>query len=223
MEQCDEKNKIYTRQWSIAKYTRAAANIFITRKEKMRDGKPYCQSQPCICTASHPGVTTTKIHRCYSIKLFQNWADFHVVLKHLGAYAPSWPVWHCLGAELHADRSRRHSLIATWAFVRTSWGSQVLIQSPSHSTRNSMLPCSSVRLCLMVFTPHSFSSAFDCIRCFCKHIAVSVNTRYHGRISTFIIIRKHSQNSNYFNGKVNGNHVLLFKCACETNRLPLFT
>ena len=130
MERCDEKNK-YTLQWSIAKYTRAAANIFITRKEKMRDGKPYCQSQPCICTASHPGVRTTKIHRCYSIKLFQNWADFHVVLKHLGAYAPSWPVWHCLGAKLHADRSRRHSLIATWAFVRTSWGSQVFIQSPS--------------------------------------------------------------------------------------------
>ena len=85
-----------------------------------------------------------------------------------------------------------------------------------------MLPCSSVRLCLMVFTPHSFSSAFDCIRCFCKHIAVSVNTRYHSRISTFIIIRKHSQNSNYFNGKVNGNHVLLFKCACATHRLPVF-
>ena len=131
MERCDEKNKIYTRQWSIAKYTRAAANIFITKKEEVRDGKPYCPSQPCIFTAYHPGVRTTKIHRCYSIKLFQNWADFHVALKHLGAYAPSWPVWHCLGAELHADRSRRHSLIATWAFVRTSWGSQVFIQSPS--------------------------------------------------------------------------------------------
>ena len=143
-------------------------------------------------------------------------------MRHHGTYSSSWAARRGLRAGLPADPLRKNSLIATWAFPSTSWGSQVFIQSPSHSTRNSMLPCSSVRLCLMVFTPHSFSSAFDCIRCFCKHIAVSVNTRYHGRISTFIIIRKRSQNSNYFNGKFHGNHVLLFKCACETHRLPVF-
>ena len=61
------------------------------------------------------------------------------------------------------------------------------------------------------------------MRCLCKHIAVSVNTHYQDRIIiTWFIIRKHSQNSNYFNGKVNENHVLLFKCASETHRSPPF-
>ena len=45
-----------------------------------------------------------------------------------------------------------------------------------------MLPWSSDRLCLMDFMPHSLSSAIDCIRCFCKHVAVSVNTNYQDRI-----------------------------------------
>ena len=144
--------------------------------------------------------------------------------------------WGTMGPTRHLGlRDVTYALRYPWIqHVWTRWLQlghfQVPLEAPKYSSNPRPIRpeiqcchvCSSVRLCLMVFTPHSFSSAFDCIRCFCKHIAVSVNTRYHGRISTFIIIRKHSQNSNYFNGKANGNHVPLFKCACETDRLPVF-
>jgi len=117
-----------------------------------------------------------------TLSIFWHFANFHGVLRHHGAYSSSWRVRRSLGAGFPLDPLLKNALIATWEFPSTSWGSQVFIQSPSHSTRNSMLPCSSDRLCLMDFTPHSLSFALDFIRCFCKHIAVSVNTHYQDRI-----------------------------------------
>ena len=86
-----------------------------------------------------------------------------------------------------------------------------------------MLPYSPFHLCLIDFTPHSRSFAMAVMRCFCKHIRVSANKHYHhDRISTFIIIHKHSQNSKFSMEKSMGTMLLLFKCACETHRLPVF-
>ena len=190
MERCDENNKIYSRQRTTTKYTRAAANMFSTSKEGVSNAKPYCPSQACTFTASHPGVRTTKTHRRYSLKSLSKLSRFPCCFK-----AP-WSLLFILAcATLPArwvtpDSERKYPLIASWAFPRTSWGSQVLLKSPSHSTRNSMLPCSSFRLDLMDCTPHSWSSAIAFMRCVCKHIAVSVDTHYHDPI---VSMYHHSQ------------------------------
>jgi len=81
MERCDENNKIYSRQRTTTKYTRAAANMFSTSKEGVSNAKPYCPSQPCTFTASHPGVRTTKTHRRYSIKTLSKLRRFPCCFK----------------------------------------------------------------------------------------------------------------------------------------------
>ena len=81
MERCDENYKIYSRQRTTTKYTRAAANMFSTSKEGVSNAKPYCPSQACTFTASHPGVRTTKTHRRYSLKSLSKLRRFPCCLK----------------------------------------------------------------------------------------------------------------------------------------------
>ena len=81
MERCDENYKIYSRQRTTTKYTRAAANMFSTSKEGVSNAKPYCPSQACTFMASHPGVRTTKTHRRYSLKSLSKLSRFPCCFK----------------------------------------------------------------------------------------------------------------------------------------------
>ena len=144
-------------------------------------------------------------------------------MRHHGAYSSSWRVQRGLGAGLPGARSSTQELVdCNLGISKYLLKLHVFIQSPSHSTRNSMLPCSSDRLCLMDFTPHSLSSALDFIRCFCKHIAVSVNTHYQDRI---INMFHHSQTFTkfkLFRWKSQWEPCTSIQCACATHRLPVF-
>ena len=62
------------------------------------------------------------------------------------------------------DAGFRNVCMRSAAFLRFSGGSHVSAQLPSHSTRNSMLPCPSSRLLFMLLTPHSFPIPLSCIR-----------------------------------------------------------
>ena len=109
--------------WHISSHVRILWHVRFCR---------FSQLFYALCIKTTPLYSYTT--RCYSMKTlskFRNFDNFHGVMTHHGAYSSFWRTRRTLCAGLPADPLRKNSLIATWAFPSTSWGSQVFIQSPS--------------------------------------------------------------------------------------------